>query len=115
MSLEVISNLSCTNYQLLSEVVILGKERIKEGSRKIPRRRVPQGRRGEGTKQRREEISKNCEYDADEVNRRAGSVEGSAEAYPWFIDDDEVAEIAAKAWKFPSQSYEDSFISSQHL
>jgi len=42
LSLEVISNLSCTNYQLLSEVVILGKERIKEGSRKIPRRRVPQ-------------------------------------------------------------------------
>jgi len=44
LSLEVISNLwvSCTNYQLLMEVVILRKERIKEGSRKIPRRRVLQ-------------------------------------------------------------------------
>jgi len=91
----------------------------KGGVTKDPKKKGTASRRGEGTKQRRETISKNCEYDADEVDRRAssaeGSAEGSAEAYPWFIDDDEVAEIAAKAWKFLSQSYEDSFISSQHL
>ena len=69
----------------------------KGGVTKDPKKKGTASRRGEGTKQRRETISKNCEYDADEV------------------DDDEVAEIAAKAWKFLSQSYEDSFISSQHL